>query len=225
MILGVAGACRGDELVHLLVDNIKDTVSTIIIRLPQTKTKIERTFVVTENENRELNMLKIYRKYAALRPPHIDHRRFFIQYRNGKCTTQVIGKNTFGKIPSQIATYLGLSNPSSYTGHCLRKTSADAGGNITTIKRHKGWKSTAVSEGYIQDSVQIKTGIANQLLLGERLGKIDTETSSSNLPINDTASSSNLSVKEVVSSSELATEEVNTNLLSKLTFNTFRPAR
>ncbi|KAJ8953527.1 hypothetical protein NQ317_002195, partial [Molorchus minor] len=88
-----------------------------------------------------------------------------------KCTTQPVNKNTFGKIPSIIATYLRLSDPTLYTGHCLRRSSAtllaDAGANIMTIKHHESWKSTTVAEGYIDNSVQNKTNIANQVLQAE----------------------------------------------------------
>jgi hypothetical protein len=44
-----------------------------------------------------------------------------------------------------------------YTGHSLRRSSAailvDAGTDITDLKRHGGWKSTTVAEGYIDTSI------------------------------------------------------------------------
>ena len=90
------------------------------------------------------------------------HRRFF--YKNEKCTVQPIGRNTLGKIPNVVAKFLKLPTPKLYTGHCMRRSSttllANAGADITTIKRH-GWKSTAVAEGYIEDSVPHKANIAN----------------------------------------------------------------
>ncbi|KAJ8976170.1 hypothetical protein NQ317_002058 [Molorchus minor] len=105
LILGIAGACRTDELVNLNVDDIKDPV----------------------------------------------------------------GKNTMGKIPSVVASYLKLPDVACYTGHCLRRSSAtllaDAGVDITTIKRHAGWKSTTVAEGYVENSIENKTKIANQVLV------------------------------------------------------------
>ncbi|KAJ8969637.1 hypothetical protein NQ317_000958, partial [Molorchus minor] len=41
----------------------------------------------------------------------------------------------------------------------------DAGVNIMTIKRHAGWKSTTVAEGYVENSIENKTKIANQVLV------------------------------------------------------------
>ncbi|KAJ8967781.1 hypothetical protein NQ317_000560 [Molorchus minor] len=105
LILGIAGACRTDELVNLTVDDIEDPV----------------------------------------------------------------GKYTMGKIPSVVASYLKLPDVACYTGHCLRRSSAtllsDAGVDITTIKRHAGWKSTTVAEGYVENSIENKTKIASQVLV------------------------------------------------------------
>ncbi|KAJ8984036.1 hypothetical protein NQ317_012260 [Molorchus minor] len=108
LILGIAGACRTDELVNLTVDDIED-------------------------EN-------VVRSQLAM-----------------------------GKIPSVVASYLKLPDVACYTGHCLRRSSAtllaDAGVDITTIKRHAGWKSTTVAEGYVENSIENKTKIANQVLV------------------------------------------------------------
>ncbi|KAJ8985949.1 hypothetical protein NQ317_010706 [Molorchus minor] len=86
------------------------------------------------------------------------------------CSSQPVGKNTMGKIPSVVASYLKLPDVACYTGHCLRRSSAtllaDAGVDITTIKRHAGWKSTTVAEGYVENSNENKTKIANQVLVG-----------------------------------------------------------
>ncbi|KAJ8953211.1 hypothetical protein NQ317_000030, partial [Molorchus minor] len=44
LILGIAGACRTDELVNLTVDDIEDVGSSLIVKIPNTKTKIPRIF-------------------------------------------------------------------------------------------------------------------------------------------------------------------------------------
>ncbi|KAJ8967350.1 hypothetical protein NQ317_008716 [Molorchus minor] len=48
LILGIAGACQTDELVNLTVDDIEDVGSSLIVKIPNTKTKIPRIFVVTD---------------------------------------------------------------------------------------------------------------------------------------------------------------------------------
>ncbi|KAJ8982662.1 hypothetical protein NQ317_019063 [Molorchus minor] len=93
LILGIAGACRTDELVNLTVDDIEDVGSSLIVKIPNTKTKIPRIFVVTDVGN----MLGLFRKYLSLRPPHVKHKRLFLYYKAGKCSSQPVGKNTMGK--------------------------------------------------------------------------------------------------------------------------------
>lgn len=63
-------------------------------------------------------------------------------------------------MPKEIANYLNLPDPQAYSGHSFRRTSAtllaDFGGDITTLKRHGGWKSSQIVEGYIEDSIKKK---------------------------------------------------------------------
>jgi len=70
-------------------------------------------------------------------------------------------------MPQKIAQFLKLTNPELYTGHCFRRTSAtlliDAGGDITALKRHGGWKSTAVAEGYVDTSIANKMNTAHKI--------------------------------------------------------------
>lgn len=189
MVLGIAGACRTDELTNLTVDDIEDVGSSLIVKIPNTKTKIPRTFVVTDIGN----MLELFRKYSSLRPSHVKHKRFFLYYKSGKCSSQPVGKNTLGKIPNIIASYLKLPDAKSYTGHCLRRTSAtllaDAGVDITTIKRHAGWKSTAVAEGYIENSIKNKTNIANQVLISA-----STSSTTESINVNENNIPSHISI-------------------------------
>lgn len=174
--MGVYGACRREELTNLTLDDIEDCGSVLIVKVRETKTKVTRTFTVVNNE---LNFLELYREYVALRPPNTNHRRFFVFYRDGTCGKQPVGKNTFGMLPSKIATFLTLPNPNLYTGHCFRRSSAtllaDSGADITNLKRHGGWKSSSVAEGYIEDSIQQKVITAEKIL-----GR-DVASSSNNL--------------------------------------------
>jgi hypothetical protein len=71
-----------------------------------------------------------------------------------------VGINNIGSIPSKIATFLNLPNPSQYTGHCFRRSSAtllaNRGGDLLTLKRHGRWKSGTVAESYVADSLKRK---------------------------------------------------------------------
>ena len=90
----------------------------MIIRIPDTKNNVPRAFIIEEK------FMQIVKKYMALRPKDVPTYRFFLNYKNDKCTRQVIGKNKFAKTPKEIAQYLGLPYAHLYTGHCFRRTSA-----------------------------------------------------------------------------------------------------
>ena len=108
------------------------------------------------------------KKYISLRPQDHFTERFFIYYLNGKCHHQVIGKNKIGFTPSIIASFLGLENSSKYTGHCFRRTSAtllsNSGANMALVKQLGGWRSDAVANGYIADSMKSKNLIYNGII-------------------------------------------------------------
>lgn len=148
---------------NLKLSDVEDSGKLLHIKIPNTKTKISRSFVVSGS------FYEVCMQYIKLRQKvdaNID--QFFMNYQRGKCTKQVVGINKFGKIPSQIAEYLKLENPSSYTGHCFRRTSAtilvDAGGDLMALKRHGGWKSSTTAEGYVDDSLKNKTSTAMKII-------------------------------------------------------------
>lgn len=171
MIMGLSGACRRDELSKMTIHDVEDKDSYIIVKIPDSKTKIQRTFVVPNNNEYKFNPAKICRKYMSLRPKAAENPRFFLQYRNGKCTVQVVGINSFAKIPSLIASFLGLPNTVKYTGHSFRRSSASllvgSGADILRLKHHGGWRSTTVAEGYVEQSEEEKVKIGNGIFNGD----------------------------------------------------------
>lgn len=163
LILGIAGACRSDELVNLKMDDIKDVKSALIISIPKTKTKKPRSFTVLGED-----YLSLFRKYVGLRPVGWEERRLFVRYVNGKCHKMVVGIHTISAVPQEIAKFLKIDNWKEYTGHTLRRTSAtllvDAGADLTCLKRHGGWTSSTTAEGYIEESSLSKENIAKKIL-------------------------------------------------------------
>lgn len=177
-IFGVFGACRREELCNLSVDDIQEAKKTLVVQIPNSKTKISRTFCIVGK------YIEYHQKYAALRPSTVNHRRYFLFYLNNKCTVQPIGINTFGKMPTVIAEFLGLPDHKQYTGHCFRRTSAsllaESGAHITEIKKHGGWRSTSVAEGYIDESMSYKNATAQKIL---------PTTTTSTSPVHETSAS------------------------------------
>ncbi|XP_031358251.1 uncharacterized protein LOC116181935 [Photinus pyralis] len=157
LILGVAGACRREELTKMTVNDIQGEDTFLLVTIPDSKTHVPRTFSVTEGKE---NWIHLYQKYKALRPQNAQTSRLFLNYKMGKCTVQPVGINTFGAIPKKIASYLKLPNASSFTSHCFRRTSAtllaNAGADLLSLKRHGGWRSSTVAEGYVDGSLQGK---------------------------------------------------------------------
>jgi hypothetical protein len=160
--MGYCGACRREELTIMSVNDVDFKSDSILVSIPKTKTNKPRLFAITDNE-----WIDLIKTYHNLRPKNVTHSRFFLTYRNGYCINSPIGINTFGKMPKVIATFLKLPNPELFTGHCFRRSSAshlaNRGGDLITIKRHGGWKSSAVAEGYIEQSLKKKVEVAQIL--------------------------------------------------------------
>lgn len=193
--MGVSGACRGKELCQLDKTDVLDYETFFLVNLRDTKTEKDRSFVIKRSKENSTDVVRLVKKYIALRSPSIQgHTRFFVGYRNGKCTSQPMGKNTIGQLPTKIAEYLKLPDAKLYTGHCFRRTSAsllaDSGVTIDQLKRHGGWKSSTVAEGYVENSLYQKKSMADQLFTGT-----STETSSDiSIPIvqNETPTTSSV---------------------------------
>lgn len=158
------GACRANEMYLMKLGDIQDLGSAFLITIPNTKTKITRKFTVTDH------FYEICKRYINLRPPGwatSNANVFFLNFQNGKCTSQRIGINKFTQMGKDIAKFLKLPNPGKYSGHSFRRSAAtilvDAGGDITALKRHGGWKSTAVAEGYVDESMKNKMDTASKI--------------------------------------------------------------
>ncbi|KAJ8914216.1 hypothetical protein NQ315_002843 [Exocentrus adspersus] len=127
VILGVAGACRCNELTFLDISHVQD--KGLYVLIPVRKQNISRSFTIME-EALSVNAVEMCRKYINLRPKAADR----------KCTTQHVGINTISKTFSKVVSFLGLPDRESFTGHGVRRSSAillaNAGGDITTVKHH-----------------------------------------------------------------------------------------
>lgn len=167
-LLGIAGGCRREEIYNLTMDNVEDTGTQLVVHIEQTKTNIRRVFTVINGDG--VLYLDIFRQYYNLRKD-IPGKPLLLNYRQGKCVSQRAGIHTVGGAPKKIAEFLKLEHPEKYTGHCFRRTSstflANAGADISILKRHGGWKSNTVAEKYVEESIENKTKIARMIQGGE----------------------------------------------------------
>lgn len=166
VIFGIFGACRREELYNVSVNDIVDTGSSIIVTVPKTKTGQRRMFSIIDDKD-DIDYLGKIRKYIDMRPKNISHDHFFVSCRKDKCTVQRIGINTFGDMGKKVAVFLKLPEPTLYTGHAFRRSSAtllaDSGADLALLKRHGSWKSTSVAERYVEDSLASKNKIARMI--------------------------------------------------------------
>ncbi|KAJ8983558.1 hypothetical protein NQ317_006603 [Molorchus minor] len=201
-VMDIQDACRREDLCQMILNNIEDLGNTLVVNIPDSKTRVLRTFtVITET----------YIDLYPLRPAHVNHQRLFIKYTSNKCTIQPVGINIFGKMPTDIARFLKLPNSELYTGHCFRRTSvsllADSGANLCTIKRHGGWKK--------EDSLENKKRIACHILPNNCPSSNNLEIEHIN-SISSTASSST----STISSCEVASSQgINITNCSNCTIN------
>ena len=162
LIFGICGALRCIEFTNIKYTDVEDKNGKFIVSVQDTKTYIDRSFVIGPLFYSQI------KKSIPLRPFDNFTDRFFIQYMNGRCTRQVMGKNKIGGTPSTIASFLGLANSSTYTGHCYHRTSATllsySGANMAMIKQLGGWKSDAVAAGYIANSTRTKDLIFKRII-------------------------------------------------------------
>lgn len=206
-------------MTDLLYGDVIDEGSVFHIKIPNTKTKIAREFYITAGSMETVNMTDIVRRYISLRPSGLLHflemrfqkiyatfciglqsGRFFVGFRQGVCIRQPVGINTLASMPKKIASFLNLPHVNEYTGHCFRRSStsllADSGADLLTVKRHGGWKSNSVAEGYIDTSTANKKTTAKKIL-GEKVPTQKTNVKEEFSSIKSVSSSSNHCVNSI----------------------------
>ena len=156
-------------MVNLKFSEVHDKGDIFFVEINNSKNYVIRRFVI------DPEFYDRVKSYIDLRPPGSPLNRFFLGYRNGACTRQPVGINTFYKQPKIIAKFLNLDEADKFTGHCFRRSSAsllaESGADLMTIKKAGGWKTDGAAQGYIDFSVhrnkQIGRMIAETITSGE----------------------------------------------------------
>lgn len=180
-ICGIFGSCRRCELCDLRLYDIKEEGNVLLITIRPSKTVKARRFTVADSDT--ISYVRLVKQYLSLRPQNVSTDRVFLRYDKGKCTNQVVGINTFGACPMQIARYLKLDDCEKYTGHAFRRTSAtimaNSGMTIDQIQRQVGWKSASMATGYVEESVSNKKNVSN--IIGSAINGSTISLSSNNV--------------------------------------------
>jgi integrase len=142
IVVGLFGLSRIGELCNILFEDIAVHNSDFEFMISQSKTDQAKkgfTFRVVAPFSVHVQT------YYDLFPLPMRTGRFFRKFVKGKPSRAVLGKNTISKFPSEVALFLGLSDPELYTGHCLRRTGAtllaESGVSKLTLKLAGRWKS------------------------------------------------------------------------------------
>jgi integrase len=94
-IMGVAGACRGDELHKMKLKDVEcDKENVAVVNIKESKNNMLRRFVVSNSADSQVDYLKLLRDYIKLRPRNAQDERLFYRYERGRCVNQVVGKHT-----------------------------------------------------------------------------------------------------------------------------------
>ncbi|XP_073964277.1 uncharacterized protein [Choristoneura fumiferana] len=215
LVFGICGACRAAELIRIRPEDVQkhsDQAMLVNLYSSSSPSKLERSFVIRDE------YVKIVEKYQALRPPDTELDRFFINYQQGKCTRQAIGKQKLSEFPKKIAQFLNLPNPETYTGHCLRRTSAcllaQSGADAVLLKQCGGWKSTNGIAEYLEGTYTKRTRIDPPRIMpqpteNEQAEFLLDDTQQFECTINDTPHFES-TVNETQSESRLNTQETQT---------------
>lgn len=106
----ITGPCHKKDLYSLDVKDVQDFGSVMLVTVRKNGSKIPRKFTIS---NPYYHTCK---KYCDLRPFDTKCKSFFLNYKNGKCTPHNIGINRLKAVGRQIARFLELPNPETYTG-------------------------------------------------------------------------------------------------------------
>ncbi|XP_063990678.1 uncharacterized protein LOC135169535 [Diachasmimorpha longicaudata] len=180
-IIGIHDLCRAAGLCNLTLNHAEDHHTCINFVLERTKNGQNRGFSLTGGYR------NIVKKYLSLRPSGFERKNLFIKYSKGQCHRQVIGIHAIAKFPKQIATYLDLANPNTFTGHSFRRTgatiAAEAGVDFMALKKLGGWKSSSTPHRYTHSTQKQKNIVSSQISNAIRgVSVVPTSTSTMNAP-------------------------------------------
>jgi len=169
LFLGLYGACRADDMHNLCWEHVQlyqDPTNThITVVVPPGKNSKQRSFTIPK-QNHPMSPFQTLLKYASYFSVDARHptTKFLRCFKNGKPIKRALSKRTIAAVVPKIAAFLGLENPSSYTGHSLRHTAttfaADAGVSEMNLLDFGGWTSTASMQGYIHSNASVKNSNA-----------------------------------------------------------------
>lgn len=172
LVVGYCGGLRCADLVSINCEDCEFNETTgMWIQYNVSK---QRGEAVVNKFNVPLEMCSYLETYDnELDKCNAGSGRMFKTYRtrkdgSGYFTKQAMGVHLLRKVSTKIATYLNLPNPEKYTGHCLRRstanTLAEAGTSTTILKKHFNWKSEGTALKYVENTKAAKLSISEKMV-------------------------------------------------------------
>lgn len=135
-------------------------------RAKQRSDKMSTKFLVPQ-EGGYADLLASYLDLVKNQLYQYSGRVWYTGRKTDNLTCQTMGKNSVSKVPHEIAALLKLADPSKYTFHSFRRTSAtraaDAGATSEQLVDFYGWKNSSMCQEYISSSRPAILGMANRL--------------------------------------------------------------
>ena len=135
-------------------------------RAKQRSDKMSTKFIVPQ-EGGYADLLASYLDLVKDQLYHYSGKVWYTGKKTENLASQAMGKNSVSKIPHEIAALLKLADPSKYTFHSFRRTSAtraaDAGATSEQLVDFYGWKNSSMCKEYISSSKPAILGMANRL--------------------------------------------------------------
>ena len=169
ILFGVFCLGRMREIAELSWRNVANTTNGYSVCLRRCKTPASRALqkFIIPYRFATVDVSALVERYRA---DTGGEGRLWKQYNGGQWREQPVGKSTIAEAPRAAATFLGLPDPHTYTGHGLRATGAtllaESGCTELQLQAAGNWGSTNAAQVYIRSTVKAAleraTGIAGE---------------------------------------------------------------
>lgn len=175
--LGFCGGLRCADMVAINTDDLEfNEVTGMWVKYTVSK---QRGECISNKFNVPLEYCEFLERYDhKLHEFQVAEGRLFKAYRtrkdgSGYYTKQHMGSHQLCKFTIKMAEFLSLRNPSTYTGHALRRSCAnilaEAGASTSQLKKHFNWKSENTSLKYVDNTTSGKMSLSNMLKSNDSL--------------------------------------------------------
>lgn len=200
------GGLRHTELMELEIQKMEvnsDGIWVTQSRCKQRSDKKETRFLIPRSDG-VVNYAAVVENYlhAVRGTLGVFTGRMFFKGTACAFFSQLMGKNTISKVPTEVAKLLAIEDPENYTFHSMRRSSATAaansGASVQQLMDFYGWSNTNMPQEYVSSSKFNLKSMANKLQ-GESTSTSTSVNSNSNVTLN-TDTQEKLVRKEIVKS-------------------------